>query len=85
MTSKDWIRILMAFILGVIVTLAVVTLTGGSLYKGTFSINPDLGIKSSVPLVPQTTAPWCGHCDKNNIPLPGYEYEVIQYYNTISR
>lgn len=34
LTSKDWVRMLISFLLGVAVTLLVIQLTGGQLFQG---------------------------------------------------
>jgi hypothetical protein len=42
LTSKDWVRMLIAFLLGVAVTLLVIQLTGGQLFQGYFDVSRDL-------------------------------------------
>jgi hypothetical protein len=42
LTSKDWVRMLIAFLLGVAVTLLVIQLTGGQLFQGALTGSLDV-------------------------------------------
>lgn len=42
LTSKDWVRMLIAFLLGVAITLLVIQLTGGQLFKGSLTESFDV-------------------------------------------